>query len=296
MLLTADKLTKKFGSHIAVNQLELIIKHNECVALLGPNGAGKTTTLQMLAGLLTPDSGTITFMGKEKIDRQFIGYLPQYPSFFPWMTAYEYLRFAGRLSKVSKKELEKKIDDMLQFAGLEKAKNKRIGGFSGGMKQRLGLAQAMLHEPQLLILDEPVSALDPSGRRDVLIMMNELKKKMAILFSTHVLHDAEQVCDDIVMLKEGKMKWTGNMDLLRKMQEEDRVILETKENLGDWPKTKNYIAECSFPAFNMAEIKLLHPSDRNRLLNDCMEKGLTITRFGEKGRTLEDAYLELMNQ
>ncbi|RST76428.1 ABC transporter ATP-binding protein [Siminovitchia acidinfaciens] len=296
MLLTAEKLTKKFGVHTAVDQLDLTIKDNECVALLGPNGAGKTTTLQMLAGLLTPTSGSIRFLGKKNIDRRFIGYLPQYPAFFPWMSAKEYLQFAGRLSGIPNKELQGKIEEMLSFAGLENARNKRVGGFSGGMKQRLGLAQAMIHEPKLLILDEPVSALDPSGRRDVLEMMNELKKKMAILFSTHVLHDAEQVCDEIVMLKDGKMKWSGNLVDLRKMQDGNHVVLETKEEIGHWLKTENYVTEYSFSSPREVELRLRNPGSRNRLLSDCMEKGLTITHFSEKGRTLEDAYLELMEQ
>ncbi len=296
MLLTAEKLTKKFGVHTAVEQLDLNIKDNECVALLGPNGAGKTTTLQMLAGLLTPTSGNIRFGGKENIDRRFIGYLPQYPAFFSWMSAKEYLEFAGRLSQIPKKELKEKIEEMLSFAGLEDAKNKKIGGFSGGMKQRLGLAQAMIHEPKLLILDEPVSALDPSGRRDVLEIMNELKKRMAILFSTHVLHDAEQVCDEIVMLKGGRMKWSGNLVDLRNIRGENRVILETKEEMGEWLTSKDYIAECSFSSPSLVELRLRNSDDRNHLLRDCMAKGFTITQFAENGRTLEDAYLELMEQ
>lgn len=296
MLLTAENLTKKFGMYTAVDQLDLTIKDNECIALLGPNGAGKTTTLQMLAGLLTPTSGKISFLGKDNIDRRFIGYLPQYPAFFPWMSAKEYLQFSGRVSGVTKKELQEKIEDMLSFAGLEDAKNKRIGGFSGGMKQRLGLAQAMIHEPKLLILDEPVSALDPSGRRDVLKMMNELKKKMTILFSTHVLHDAEQVCDEIVMLRSGKVKWFGNLKDLRKRQGENRVILEVKEEIGKWLGEKSYVAECSFSSSRAVELRLQNAESRNQLLSDCMEKDLTITHFSEKGRSLEEAYLELMEQ
>lgn len=296
MLLTADLLTKKFGIYTAVAELDLKIKENECVSLLGPNGAGKTTTLQMLAGILTPTSGSIQFSGKKNIDRRFIGYLPQYPAFFPWMSAEEYLLFVGRLSGVPKKVLQRKIEEMLSFAGLEDAKNKRVGDFSGGMKQRLGLAQAMIHEPKLLILDEPVSALDPSGRREVLEMMKELKKKMAILFSTHVLHDAEQVCDEIVMLKGGKMKWSGNLVDLKKRQGENRVLLKTKEEIGNWLRTESYVSEFSFSSPSSVELKLKDFDNRNRLLSDCMEKGLTITHFSEKGRTLEDAYLELMEQ
>lgn len=296
MLLSAENLTKKYNHHLAVDGLTINIQENECVALLGPNGSGKTTTLNMLSGLLTPTSGTITFLGKPVINRYAIGYLPQYPSFFSWMTAKEYLHFAGSLSKVPKKDLAKKSEEMLCFVGLEEAKNKRIGGFSGGMKQRLGLAQAMLHEPKLLILDEPVSALDPAGRRDVLEMMVKLKKKMAILFSTHVLHDAEQVCDDIVMLKEGKMKWSGPLEALKMNEKEETFILSTEEELGDWIKTKDYVTEFHPLSMVTAEIKLRSPNDWERLLKDCMENKMKITRFEVKKHSLEEAYMEVMKQ
>ncbi len=220
---------------MAIEGLSFTIANNQCVALLGPNGSGKTTTLNMLAGLLRPTAGTTQFLGKPEINRFELGYLPQYPAFPPWMTATEYLDFAGKLSGLSTNKRKQNSEEMLAFVGLEEVKNKRIGGFSGGMKQRLGLAQAMVHEPKLLILDEPVSALlildepvsalDPEGRRDVLKIMQELKKSMAILFSTHVLHDAEQVCDQIVMLKDGRMKWTGSLVDLRNIQQTDTPSL-----------------------------------------------------------------------
>ncbi|MBS4200989.1 ABC transporter ATP-binding protein [Bacillus sp. FJAT-49732] len=295
MLLTVEKLSKKYKEHVAVKELTLNIEHNQCVALLGPNGSGKTTTLNMLSGLLTPTSGKIVFQGGTTINRQDIGFLPQYPAFFSWMTAIEYLQFAGKLSNLSKRELQNKSNEMLSFVGLEEAKNKRIGGFSGGMKQRLGLAQAMLHDPKLLILDEPVSALDPTGRRDVLNIMMELKKKMAILFSTHVLHDAEQVCDHIIMLKEGTVKWAGSLDSLRKRKIEETFILSTEEKLEDWIKSKEYVKEYLLTSPTSAEIKL-HEASRNRLLEDCITNHMTINRFEVKNHTLEDAYMEVVNQ
>lgn len=297
MLLSVKNLTKKYNNtHLAVDQLSLTIKENQCVALLGPNGSGKTTTLNMLAGILTPTSGEISFLGQSGIDRKLIGYLPQYPAFFNWMTAREYLSFAGNLSGLTRQELKTKIDDMLQFVGLDDAKNKRIGSFSGGMKQRLGLAQALLHEPKLLILDEPVSALDPEGRRDVLDMMKELKQKMAILFSTHVLHDAEQVCDEIIMLKAGKMKWSGTLHDLRKIQGNDTVILSTEKSLVGFFKGKEYIRHLEFLAPNTVEIQFYDAKDRQQLLRDCLQQNLSITHFEVKKHTLEDAYMEVVNQ
>ena len=247
MLLTVKNLSKKFKEHTAVHPLSFSIRKGSCIALLGPNGAGKTTTLQMLAGLLTPTSGTIEFAGTSKADpRSRLGFLPQHPSFFHWMTAMEFLQFAGELSHVPKKQLSLRVEETLAFVRLEEVKNKKIGGFSGGMKQRLGLAQALLHEPELLILDEPVSALDPSGRRDVLKLIDQLKSKMTILFSTHILHDAEQVCEEILMLKDGKLKWNGPLEALKKEFDSLAIKLQTKEPLEGVLEQLDFIEELEY--------------------------------------------------
>src|SRR3954468_19280018 len=149
MLVTITDLSKKYKEHTAVNHISFSIEKGSCIALLGPNGAGKTTLLQMLAGLLTPTTGTIQFSDhKQKDYRQLIGFLPQHPSFFNWMTAKEFLQFAGELSHVPKKKLATRIDETLEFVHLREVKNKKIGSFSGGMKQRLGLAQSLLHDPE----------------------------------------------------------------------------------------------------------------------------------------------------
>ena len=216
MLVQINKLQKKFKDHEAVKSIDFQIERGRCIALLGPKGAGKTTTLQMLAGLLTPTRGGITFNGAENKDyRPYIGFLPQHPSFFNCMTPKEFLKFAGKLSNIPKNSLKNRIEESLTIVSLLDVQNKKIGGFSGGMKQRLGLAQALLHKPELLILDEPVSALDPAGRRDVLQIIHALKSEMTILFSTHVLHDAEQVCDEVIMLKDGEIKWDGTLPALK---------------------------------------------------------------------------------
>ncbi|MCJ7842716.1 ABC transporter ATP-binding protein [Lederbergia sp. NSJ-179] len=295
-MLTVNSLTKKYRQQLAVAELSFTLENNQCVALLGPNGSGKTTTLNMLAGLLTPTSGTIYFSGKPTMNRYEMGYLPQYPAFYPWMTAREYLHFVGKLSGLSKEMRKRNSEEMLTFVGLEEAKNKRIGGFSGGMKQRLGLAQAMLHEPKLLILDEPVSALDPQGRRAVLTIMQELKKRMAILFSTHVLHDAEQVCDEIVMLKDGRMKWSGSLEDLKATQQTETFVLEVEEEITKWLSSKGYLRAVHFLSPYAAEITFEYKSGRNQLLLECLRDQLTIIRFEQKKSSLEEAYMEVVNQ
>ena len=298
MLVEIKNLTKTFKQHQAVKNISFQIEKGKCIALLGPNGAGKTTSLQMLAGLLTPTSGTIQFLeGHQKDNRQLIGFLPQHPSFFSWMTPKEFLLFAGKLSHLSKQQLVSKIDETLDFVSLLDVKNKRIGGFSGGMKQRLGLAQALLHEPELLILDEPVSALDPNGRRDVLKMLNQVKSKMTILFSTHVLHDAEQVCDSVIMLKDGTIKWDGSLSSLKNNHATSAIQIKTKEGLEnifeDIPTLSHVEYSTSHSATLYFEGQSLHT---NQLLNRLVEKNLTLLHFERLQDSLEDAYMKVMNQ
>lgn len=295
MLLTVKQLTKRYNQHPVVDRLDLKIGTKQCVALLGPNGAGKTTTLLMLAGLLAPSEGEITFSEQaDRPNRPFIGYLPQQPSFFPWMSAMELLQFVGRLTRIPSRDLKRKCEEMLHYVGLKNHANRRIGGFSGGMKQRLGLAQALLHDPKLLILDEPVSALDPSGRQDVLKMMLELKQRMAILFSTHVLHDAEQVCDEVVMMKHGRVQWSGALTDLQHSYPTEKYVLSTEEGLKNWIIGKDYVKELQILSPTTVEFKLNHPAERNRLLTEAMESGLMIRHFEEKRPSLEDAYMEVM--
>src|SRR5699024_9690079 len=145
-------------------------------------------------------SGSIQFAKHQGDYRELIGYLPQHPVFYEWMTGEEYVLFVAKLSSLSKETAIKRTNDILEKLGLVEAKQKRISTYSGGMKQRLGIAQAIIHHPKLLILDEPVSALDPAGRREILNLMEILKDEMSILFSTHILADADEVCDEVILL------------------------------------------------------------------------------------------------
>lgn len=217
-LLEADGLAKKFGDLTAVADMSFSIEEGRCAALLGPNGAGKTTTIRMLAGLLAPTSGTMTFQGVPAGGghRADIGYLPQSPSFYNWMTGIEYVVYAGKLCGLTGSEAKAAANRMLERVGLAAAARKRIGSYSGGMKQRLGLAQALIHRPKLLIMDEPVSALDPVGRREVLVLLRELKQETTVLFSTHVLHDAEELCDDIIIVRDGRIALQGSLTSIQK--------------------------------------------------------------------------------
>ncbi|MCL7746692.1 ABC transporter ATP-binding protein [Halalkalibacter alkaliphilus] len=296
-MVSINGLSKTYKEHKAVNSISFDIEKGRCIALLGPNGAGKTTTLQMLAGLLTPTSGSIEFAGYEKKDyRPLIGFLPQHPSFFNWMTPREFLQFAGELSDVPKKQLNARIEETLAFVSLQDVKNKKIGGFSGGMKQRLGLAQALLHEPELLILDEPVSALDPTGRRDVLELIDQLKSKMTILFSTHILHDAEQVCEEILMLKDGELKWNGTLEALKVEFDSLAIKLQTQEPIGTFLEQLDYVEDVKYNDLTTATIALSDLSKTNELLQEIIRQNTTLVHYEMLQDSLEDAYMKVMER
>ncbi len=210
---------KAFKGVVALDGLTLSVPHGSVYGFLGPNGAGKTTTLRILAGLARADAGTVRVLGRDVGDgadvRSLVGYLPDVPAFYRWMTAPEYLRFAGSLFGLSGEGLEDRVATALTLAGLSTTRT-RIGGFSRGMKQRLGVAQALIHGPRLLLLDEPTSALDPIGRRDVLDMVASLRGRTTVFFSTHILADVERVCDTVAILDRGRVVTESGIDALRR--------------------------------------------------------------------------------
>ncbi|MGG0669982.1 ABC transporter ATP-binding protein [Sporosarcina koreensis] len=226
-LLQVNDLSKIYGSHRVADSISFELEAGTSTALIGPNGAGKTTTLSMLAGLVTPTNGSILFRGQSKPDiRGSIGYLPQYPKFFPWLTALEFTEMAAVLSGVEKTQALTEAKKTLEFVGLGDAMKKRTGTFSGGMKQRLGLAQAIVHGPELLLLDEPVSALDPVGRRQVMNLLKELQQKTTILYSTHILNDAEEMTDQLLFLRKGVLVENGSLETIREKYANPRILIE----------------------------------------------------------------------
>lgn len=229
-LLQVENLTKSYGTEKAVDTVSFEITENTSTALIGPNGAGKTTTLSMLAGLITPTNGSIQFNGQSKSDiRKMIGFLPQYPKFFPWLTALEFTEMAAKLSGVDSKKATAEAQKTLEFVGLGDALRKKTGTFSGGMKQRLGLAQAIVHKPRLLLLDEPVSALDPVGRRQVMNLLKELQQELTILYSTHILNDAEEMTDQLLFLRQGKLVEQGSLKDVQNKYAEPRMVIKFEE-------------------------------------------------------------------
>ncbi|PGH84895.1 ABC transporter ATP-binding protein [Bacillus thuringiensis] len=213
-MIAVQHLTKVFGVEKAVSDLSFTLEEGTSTALIGPNGAGKTTTLSMLTGLLKPTNGSISMQNVQDI-REEIGFLPQYPNFYSWLTALEFTEMTAKLNGIQNRDAKKQAEKVLDFVGLKDDMFKKIATFSGGMKQRLGIAQAIVHQPKLLILDEPVSALDPVGRREMMNLLKQLQQQSTILYSTHILNDAEEITDQLLFLKKGKLVEQGSLKNLR---------------------------------------------------------------------------------
>ncbi|BBI35256.1 ABC transporter ATP-binding protein [Cohnella abietis] len=297
-LLTTERLTHNYGAKAVLREVSFSVGERRCIALLGPNGAGKTTTLSILAGLLEPTSGKLSF--KEGLDndrRRWMGFLPQSPSFFGWMTGHETIVTAGRLCGLSKTEAENRSRELLEMSGLEEAANRRVSGYSGGMKQRLGLAQAVVHRPRLLILDEPVSALDPIGRRDVLKMLESWKQEMTILLSTHVLHDAEQVCDDLILMNKGQVIIQGEMNQLRRNAGHPylKIVIEENEAADQWLEGLSRISgvlkvgresfQCNIQTGDIDHV-------REKVLRSAIDEGIKLQTFEVSRKSLEQWFVE----
>jgi ABC-2 type transport system ATP-binding protein len=215
-----EGLSRRYGDVQAVRDLDLIVPAGSVFGFLGRNGAGKTTTIRLITGLARPDAGRAWVNGIEttggdgRAGDQF-GYLPQEPAFYGWMTAAGFLDHVGRLFRIPAAERRQRVGELLALVDLAGAANRRVGGFSGGMKQRLGLAQALIHRPQVLILDEPMAGLDPAGRRDVIALLAALREHVTVFFSTHILADVERVCDTVGIMHEGRLlEVAGREELL----------------------------------------------------------------------------------
>jgi len=300
-LMQVRELSKSYGNHLSIHNINFDIEKGHCVALLGPNGAGKTTTLRMMAGLLAPTSGSINFEGAAPGSdyRKQLGYLPQSPSFYGWMSGEEYLVFAAKLSGLGSQEAVKRAAEVLARVGLKEAARRRIAGYSGGMKQRLGLAQALVHHPRLLLLDEPVSALDPIGRREVMEMLREIREETTIIFSTHVLHDAEEICDDIILLNKGEIAEQGTLAELRSTYRIPviRLQVEKQEAALNWLQSitsKSYVTESQVSgqdaAFNVNDIV----EARREIIQEAAALGIPLLHFEAGSSTLEDLFMKVV--
>jgi ABC-2 type transport system ATP-binding protein len=219
-VIETHELSKTYKNVQALKALDLKVQQNSIFGFLGPNGAGKTTTIKLLLGLIRPTGGSASVFGMDSVSqsveiRARVGYLPQEPHFYEHMTARQTLRFVASLFfKGPKKAIEERVDEMLKLVDLAEKADRPIKTFSGGERQRLGIAQAQVNYPDLLILDEPAASLDPLGRRDVLEVMSKLRKHTTVFYSTHILDDVQKVSDTVVILDKGQLVAQGPIEEL----------------------------------------------------------------------------------
>ncbi|MDE7037216.1 MAG: ABC transporter ATP-binding protein, partial [Lachnospiraceae bacterium] len=229
-MLSFSHVAKNFGEKQVLRDVSFRVPEHTVFGFVGANGAGKTTAMKMILGLLAVSSGEIAVDGVpvrygNTPTNRVTGYLPDVPEFYSYMTPAEYLRFCGEISGMPSKEIRSRSEELLRLVGLEKEK-RRIKGFSRGMKQRLGVAQALFGRPKLLICDEPTSALDPAGRKELLDILTAAKEETTVLFSTHILSDVEHICDEMAFLHGGKIALQGSLEEVRKIRKASAVTVE----------------------------------------------------------------------
>lgn len=299
-ILKIENLKKSFKKNTVLDGLSINVEKGSIYGFIGKNGAGKTTTMKLVLGLLKFDSGKIEICG-EKVEfgdtdvNKNIGYLPDVPSFYNYMTGLEYISFSYDLIYDNKKNKKNEIENLLKKVGLFGVKQ-RIGGYSRGMKQRLGIAQALIGKPKILICDEPTSALDPIGRKEILDILVSIKNETTVIFSTHILNDVQSICDHIGILNNGKLVLEGKIEEIEKDEKESNMSFSFSS-----------IEDCNNTMKLLKNFKLEKTDNRNILLKSSKreedtayifkklgENNIPPIGFSVKRKTLEDIFIEVI--
>jgi ABC-2 type transport system ATP-binding protein len=300
-MIQIENLVKTYGQVCALDGLSLVVEPGVVYGFLGPNGAGKTTTMRILAGLAHPDSGYVSILNREVSAgadvRAMIGVMPEEPAFYGWMTAREFLRdLVAPLYGIPPGEAASRAAELLETVDLQKAADRRIHGFSRGMRQRLSLAGALVHRPPVLLLDEPVSALDPAGRVEVLDLIESLRGETTILLSTHILADVERVCDVIGIIDQGRLVLQEKrLDLLARYAQ-PIIEIEVENGNAAWidairalPVVQNVILANHTARILVSDL----PAAQKLLLENLSARNLLVRRFEVVQPSLEDIFLRL---
>lgn len=298
-VIESTNLTKHFGKTVAVNGVDLAVESGTVHGFVGPNGAGKTTTMQMLVGLLQPTEGQATITGEPAgslAAKRNIGYSPQELSLYDSMRGRQYLEFMGRAAGMDKTEASERAEELLEWLDLSDAAGRKTAGYSGGMKRRLSLAQAMIHEPELLILDEPTTGLDPSGRQKIMDALEELPETgITVFVSSHVLAELEQYVDAVTILRDGEVVFSDSIEAVKEATGGQAFAVETDDNeavvalVADWETVQNVEID--------GDRVLVVADDPDRFRQDLqaalVDEGIALRSLSEEG-TLQEAFADLM--
>ena len=298
-ILKIEQLSKKLGNKQVLNKVSFEVPENTILGFIGENGAGKTTTMKLILGLLKVDSGKIFVCGEpvcygQNDTNRLIGYLPDVPEFYSYMTSYEYLMFCGRISGLTNQDCQRKVAELLTLVGLKKNQTK-INGFSRGMKQRLGVAQALINEPKLLICDEPTSALDPIGRKDILELFIKIKSHTSVVFSTHILSDVDSICDQVILLRDGEIQFSSEITEFKK-QTAPKPIRITFSKIEDLEEVKRKMMQFDNSyKLDIEHLNLTIESSKNQellqyLFSVFLETKIFPLKIEEKSQTLDQLF------
>lgn len=296
-ILEVKDLHKSFGSKTVLDGLTFSVSEGSVFGFIGRNGAGKTTTMKMILGLLQPGSGEITVCG-ERVrygntpTNKYVGCLPDVPEFYSYMTAREYLRLCGEVTGMKQSEIKKRSGELLELVGLANEKH-RIKGYSRGMKQRLGIAQALINKPRLLICDEPTSALDPLGRKEILEIISSARGETSVIFSTHILSDVEKICDDTAILEKGRIALCGTVSELKAKRSGSDVQI-VPASAGDAEKTAQLLGgevhSGTVIVRNASQDKMLN------ILKTISENRIPILKIEHTEPDLEQLFMEVIGK
>lgn len=310
-MIEVEKLTKKYGDHVAVDSLSFRVERGMIYGFLGPNGAGKSTTMNMMTGYIAATSGTVKINGYDILKnpeqaKKSIGYLPELPPVYPDMTVYEYLKFVAELKKVKRSEQKAQIEDVMAQTRIEDVQNRLIKNLSKGYKQRVGLAQAIIGYPEVLILDEPTVGLDPKQIIEIRELIRELAKKHTIILSSHILSEVSAVCDHIMIISKGKLvasdtpeglvtRLKGGRQLMMSVQGEQSELEEILQSIG---QIKDYSIQPSKAQGCVSAIIRTQEQDdiRVELFHRLAAADLPIMELSLSEKSLEDVFLELTGE
>jgi ABC-2 type transport system ATP-binding protein len=308
-VICTEGLSKSFGEVHALKSLDLRVPHKSIFAFLGPNGAGKTTTIKLLLGLLKPTSGSGEILGMDIVHssvdiRARIGYLPQDTRFYEHMTARQTLEYTAKFFYAGPQtEIDKRVNEMIELVGLEGKADRPIKGFSGGERQRLGIAQAEVNYPDLLILDEPAASLDPQGRRDVLEVMSRIRKHATIFYCTHILDDVQRVSDQVAIVNQGALVTQASVEELLKGRGDAIYSVTLRGNTRSAYTQINQLPWVSgIESSQQGEQTtwLVSVTDEaaasDELMSQLVSSGLKVSNFGRKEQSLEDAFINIIER
>ncbi len=299
MSLEVSQLTKIYGSQKALDEVTFSVKPGRILGFLGPNGAGKSTTMKIICGYLTPDSGSVTVLGEDAISNSkrvspLIGYLPEHNPLYLDMYVREFLEFSGGLYGLSGGSLKQAVHTMLDKTGLRPEQHKKIAQLSKGYRQRVGLARALIHDPQVVILDEPTTGLDPNQLVEIRELIKEVAVNKTLILSTHIMQEVEAICSDVVIINKGKILVAESLDNLKSSATEVQLILETEEEMElEW--------FANFPAVSYGPkgkrevlIGVIHAGEaRKEVMQLIQQKELNLINLNQSRKNLEQIFREI---